>query len=114
MSFPENVTALTFVFEHDPFGEPGTRVSGSRIWKRSILQRFASQRKPAFGGGHYSSGRIFRTCTTRKLDDARLAMPAFFRQQTRNASTRRPRHFQKISFIHKSLAPGLTVADQHK
>jgi hypothetical protein len=51
-------------FEHDPFGEPGTRVSGSRTWKRSILQRFASQRKPAFGGDHYSSGRIFRTCTT--------------------------------------------------
>jgi hypothetical protein len=52
MSFPGNVTALTFVFEHDPFEEPGTRVSGSRTWKRSILQRFASQRKSAFGGGH--------------------------------------------------------------
>jgi hypothetical protein len=26
MSLPGNVTALTFVFEHDPFGEPGTRV----------------------------------------------------------------------------------------
>jgi hypothetical protein len=24
MSFPGNVTALTFVFEHDRFGEPGT------------------------------------------------------------------------------------------
>jgi hypothetical protein len=81
MSFPGNVTALTFVFEHDRFGEPGTRVSGSRIWKRSILQRFASQRKPAFGGDHFSSGRLFRTCTTRKLDDTRLTMPALFRQQ---------------------------------
>jgi hypothetical protein len=114
MSFPGNVTALTFVLEHDPFGEPGTRVSGSRTWKRSILQRFASQRKPAFGGDHYSSGWIFRTCTTRKLDDARLTMPTFFRQQTRNASTRPPHHFWKISFIHRSLAPGLAVADQHK
>jgi hypothetical protein len=27
MSLPGNVTALTFVLEHDPFGEPGTRVS---------------------------------------------------------------------------------------
>jgi hypothetical protein len=66
MSFPGNVTALTFVFEHDRFGEPGTSVSGSRIWKRSILQRFAIQRKPAFGGDHFSSGRLFRTCTTKK------------------------------------------------
>jgi hypothetical protein len=58
MSFPGNVTALTFVLEHDLFEEPGTRVSGSRSWKRSILQRFAGQRKSAFGGDHYSSGRI--------------------------------------------------------
>jgi hypothetical protein len=82
-----------FLFEHDPFGEPGTRVSGSRTWKRSILQRFASQRKPAFDSDHYSSSRIFRTCTTRKFDDARFTMPAFFRQQTRNVSTRPPLHF---------------------
>jgi hypothetical protein len=100
MSFPGNVTALTFVFEHDPFGEPGTRVSGSRIWKRSILQRFASQRKPAFGGGHYSSGRIFRTCTTRKL--ARLAMPAFsvsrreMRQRGDRATSRKFRLFTEV------------------
>src|SRR5690349_5205453 len=85
-----------FVFEHDPFGEPGARVSGSRSWKRSILQRFASQRKPAFGRDHHSGGRIFRTCTTRKLDDAGLALPALFRQQTPNASTRPPRDFQKF------------------
>jgi hypothetical protein len=58
MSFPGNVTTLTFVLEHDLFEEPGTRVSGSRSWKRSILQRFAGQRKSAFGGDHYSSGRI--------------------------------------------------------
>jgi hypothetical protein len=114
MTFPGNVTALTFVFEHDFFGEPGTRVSRSRTWKRSILQRFASQRKPAFGGDHYSSGRIFRTCTTRKLDDARLTMPAFSRQQTRTASTQPQRDFWKIAFIHRSLAPGLAVAHQHK
>jgi len=96
MSFPENVTALTFVLEHDRFEEPGTRVSGSRSWKRSILQRFASQRKPAFGRDHHSGGRIFRTCTTRKLDDAGLAMPALFRQQTPNASTRPARDFRKF------------------
>ncbi len=55
MTLLRTVIRLIFLFEHDPFGEPGTRVSGSRTWKRSILQRFASQRKPAFGGDHYSS-----------------------------------------------------------
>ncbi|MFG3591779.1 hypothetical protein [Bradyrhizobium sp. RDI18] len=56
MTFPGNVTALTFVLSMILSGESGTRVSGSRTWKRSILQRFASQRKPAFGGEYSAAG----------------------------------------------------------
>jgi hypothetical protein len=82
MTRPRTVIRPIFLFEHGPFGKPVPIFPGHALEAFHI----AAVRGPAqtrFHSGRESGGRLFRTCTTRKLDEAAISMTAFFKRHSK-------------------------------